>query len=682
MRLTARRLLFALFPCLGFTSSSLLIAQGTNDLTIFGDRLHSDFLNWSWGTYEESQMREIFEGQSAMSFTPKNYSGLYLKKNRDPLLKRDYKSISIAIKISSDKPQSVRIGIGEPNTNRALSSLVIVQPGAWQKLSIPFDSMQFTIGEQFDKIYIQGGAMDSEGVFFVDAVALHKDSRAPGEIVPTPNPTPSPSPTSEPSPSGNSLGRLRPLNKREISLSLQEVLRLNQAPPMENFREQGSKTMTFYNAYSIFNDSSNLRGLERDITSTVASLNLTDFSSKLINCDALAVPMCREVLLKRIATHAWSRPLSDSENKLMKGISDQLAKIEASALDANLRLAVVRLFYDPRFLFRVQLGDGSGNLTLAEKLEAFTYSLWHKPPTLAQINRLKDFPDGSQFEKLAAELSHAPQLGQMLSEFVSQWLMISGLEEALIPSSPQWSRKQARLYMAELQDMIGSVLAGSGSLYALATTPNAQTENYGYGIFGSRAFLTASGKNGQPSMIFRGVRILRYALCQNLPPPPPNLVTVPPQDLDPADPSYDEKLVLQHSSQTACKGCHARIDPMGLALQTYDGLGNNRSHQVDFNALGIKPYASVSLGGQTDVISTNDPGMFAESMGQSSVFARCFARQAMRYVVGRELNKSETDFADSLALSHLRSGAESVDSIPDFFQALLAKSDLFSTQKS
>jgi len=650
--------------------STSSFAQSPTGLIVYGDSLSNSFLNWSWGKFETRQTKDFYLGQAAMSFTPFNYSGLYLQTKQGSLSTKEYSELSLVIKTSSPKPQTVRIGIGEFATDNTLSILIQIPPGEWQKLSIPFSSMQFTIGEGFDKIYIQGGAMNTEGTFYVDEIALLRHQ----ETAPEPSPLPNPS-----------LGKLRPLSKKEISLSLQDVLLLEEAPLLEGFREQNSKNMTFRNSYDVLNDSSNLRGLDRELSAIIERINLPALARALNSCDALTTLLCRELLLQRIATHAWRHPLSESERNALKVIANELSKLESSAIESNLRLAITQIFYDPRFLFRLELGEGRGKPTQAlsllagsEKLTALTYSLSHRPPSYDQIKKLNDSAfDKAQYETLVRDLSHSPQLANVLTEFVSQWLMIYGLEDLLIPSVPSWNKTEARRFLAELDQMIRDVLKQSGSLSALVTTPNNQVENNGFGVFGSRAFLTASGKDGQAFMIYRGVRILRNALCQNLPPPPPLLDTTPPKNLDPADPDYDEKLILQHSSQPSCKGCHVRIDPVGLALQTFDGLGRDRSHQVNFEALGVKPFASVSLGGQKDTISTLDPAKFAESLSQSGVFARCFARQAMRYIVGHELGEKDQAFADQLSLRYLRSSDQSTDSLAEFFQALMLKDDLF-----
>jgi hypothetical protein len=655
-------------------------AQSNDTFPVFRDRLENNFLNWSWGENESSQNREIEEGSAALSFTPTDYSGLYLKKNQQPLTTSDFKSLLFSIKTNSKSSQQIRIGIGEYGSDEALTKIITVNPGSWQRINLAFEDMESSIGNAFDKIYIQGGVPNTRGTFYVDSIYLIRASAAPP--VPTPSPQPDPSPTPDPP---SKMGKLRPLSKNELMFSLQDILALPNAPLLENFREQNSKIQVYRNSYDVLHDSANLRALERDIQAIIAAINLRDLARRLINCDILTAAMCRETFFQRIATHAWRRPLNPTEKSSLRTLLNALSKVGESTIDASLRLTLSSIFFDHRFLYRNELGielDGrtapDNRLATWERLAAITYTLTQRPPTYDQITQLSGYSsDARTWEGLVRTLAHSPGLSLALTDFISQWLMIYDLEYTLIPSAPQWSPTLARSYLDEMQRFVAQVLAEDGSLFSLMTRPNQEAHNFAYGIFGTRAFLTASGKNAQPSMIIRGVRILRNALCQTLPSPPTTIDTRPPSNLDPNDPNYDEKLVLLHSSKPACQGCHIRIDPAGLALQTYDGLGANRARPVDFDALGMSPSFSVSLGGQNEVISVLDPGVFADSMARSTVFSRCFARQALRFVIGRELDLNEIALADDLAAQHLAPSTGEEDSIPNFFEAMLKQDKLF-----
>jgi hypothetical protein len=385
-------------------------------------------------------------------------------------------------------------------------------------------------------------------------------------------------------------------------------------------------------------------------------------------------------LLERLATHAWRRPLEPREREVLSRQSTALSQLQPVIQNEALAHAMSQIFFDPRFLFRVELGAGTDQASYAlaswEKLAAISYDLRHRPPAYAEVMALAEFEkDPQRFARLIDGMVDSPELARMLADMISQWLMYYGLERMDIQGDPTWSQEKARTYLAAAQQFIAETLAQDGTLRALFTRPN--QENDGFGLFSSKAFLTSTSKNGQGSMIMRGVRIIRNALCQPMGVPPGTLEAAAPKDLSPADPNYDIKLTLMHGSRPECAACHRQIDPAGLALHTFNGFGANNNALVDFSALGIPSQVRVGLGGQVDTIATRSAREFAESIAQSSTFARCFSRQALRYVLGRDLREGETRTADQLAEKHLMNQAAAKESLANFFRDIMNSESIY-----
>src|SRR5688572_9687455 len=85
--------------------------------------------------------------------------------------------------------------------------------------------------------------------------------------------------------------------------------------------------------------------------------------------------------------------------------------------------------------------------------------------------------------------------------------------------------------------------------------------------------VTANGTLTSP--VKRGVWVAERLLGVSIPPPPPNI--------DPANPdtraakTLREQLAL-HSGNGSCAACHARFDPYGFALESFDVMGNYRQN--------------------------------------------------------------------------------------------------------
>ena len=78
----------------------------------------------------------------------------------------------------------------------------------------------------------------------------------------------------------------------------------------------------------------------------------------------------------------------------------------------------------------------------------------------------------------------------------------------------------------------------------------------------------------------RGLFILDNILGSPPAPPPPN---IPPLEeagkkVAGRTPTLRESLAL-HRSQASCAACHARMDPLGLALENFNALGRWRDKE-------------------------------------------------------------------------------------------------------
>ena len=87
----------------------------------------------------------------------------------------------------------------------------------------------------------------------------------------------------------------------------------------------------------------------------------------------------------------------------------------------------------------------------------------------------------------------------------------------------------------------------------------------------------------------------------------------------------------QHSSEPQCAGCHAKIDPLGFALENFDLLGRWR----DDYRTGLKVDASGTLFGRhhfEDVVGFKDA-----VLAEKDTFAKAFIGHLLSYALGREL---------------------------------------------
>lgn len=479
---------------------------------------------------------------------------------------------------------------------------------------------------------------------------------------------------------------LRALSRGQISASLRATLQLASVPPLSSYTETASKTPTFRNALDTVPDSGNLRALDREIATLITSKDLRSLSQAVVACDALGSEACRKSFVLKFAETAWRRPLTPDEQGALQSQCDAIRETPNLSSQAGLAALLRSILFDPRFLYLSEVAAGSPTspgqvvqLAPWETLSSLSYGLTLGPPTAAMLSRMAHAASSAdEIARTADELLGSPLFAGALSDFLRQWTLVYGLENQTKTGVPQWGPSLGLAMSASLEAFVAQVLNEGGGVRELVSKPTLD-QNQGFGIYGTAAFLAATSKTAQGSMIVRGVRLYRDALCQNLPSPPPTLDVSPPMALDPTDPAYEEKLALAHGSKIACKGCHSQIDPTGLSLNLLDGLGQPRGRLVDFGALGFAPRISAALSGVTEEIGTESPAALAQSLAASTVYRRCFARNAMRYLVGRPLGEAEVTLADQLADTELTKERSSIQSL---FRAIVTHPAFFSRTSS
>ena len=84
--------------------------------------------------------------------------------------------------------------------------------------------------------------------------------------------------------------------------------------------------------------------------------------------------------------------------------------------------------------------------------------------------------------------------------------------------------------------------------------------------------VTANGTSTSP--VVRGAWIMERLIGQ---PPPPPPASVPAVEPDIRGAKTIRELLAKHTHSTACATCHARFDPVGLALENFDVMGGWRT---------------------------------------------------------------------------------------------------------
>ena len=144
------------------------------------------------------------------------------------------------------------------------------------------------------------------------------------------------------------------------------------------------------------------------------------------------------------------------------------------------------------------------------------------------------------------------------------------------------------------------------------------------GILTHISFLAVHSHPGRSSATLRGKALRELLLCQPVPRPPANVdfsaVENPKANLRTA-----RDRVNAHLENPVCAGCHKITDPMGLALENFDGSGRYRTTER-----GSPIDASGSLDGKAfkDVIG------LGQALHDHPALTSCLVKRAYSYGVG------------------------------------------------
>ena len=160
------------------------------------------------------------------------------------------------------------------------------------------------------------------------------------------------------------------------------------------------------------------------------------------------------------------------------------------------------------------------------------------------------------------------------------------------------------------------------------------------GLLGHASVLTITANGVETSPVTRGVWLLEKLFGTPPSPPPPD---VPPIEPDIRGATTIRQQLEKHRNVQACADCHAKIDPLGYALEAYDPIGHFRSAYPNGAAIDT----TGEYRGQP-ISSPADIGTYL--VDHPDLLAHNLAHRLLTYALGRPLG-----FADQPALRRLQS---------------------------
>jgi hypothetical protein len=163
------------------------------------------------------------------------------------------------------------------------------------------------------------------------------------------------------------------------------------------------------------------------------------------------------------------------------------------------------------------------------------------------------------------------------------------------------------------------------------------------GLLTQGAFLARHSNSASTGLVGRGRFFRETIMCAAVPPPPQMFVFD--QTVITPDMTEREKFEV-HRRNPACATCHALFDPIGIALENYDPIGQ---HRTTDRGKTIDPSGKIPLWREGDVLTfSNYVDMLTQLSARPETYD-CFSSQYFQYATGRKL--AEMDPCDTQAVA-------------------------------
>ncbi len=372
---------------------------------------------------------------------------------------------------------------------------------------------------------------------------------------------------------------------------------------------------------------------------------------------------CAKQVLSTLVRRAYRRPSTDADIAALMPFYERGRK--EKNFDLGIQTALERLLVSPQFLYRIERDPpgatpGSthavSDLELASRLSFF---LWGSIPDDELLNtavagKLKQ-PD--VLEQQVRRMLADARSESMVTNFASQWLYLHDVDVKapdlfLFRDFDEGLRQS---FERETELFLDSVLRENRSVKELLTAnytflnerlakhygiPNIRGSQFRRvtlpegsprgGLLGQGSVLLLTSYSTRTSPVLRGKYVLENLLASPPPPPPPNVPSLKTEGATSGETLSLREAMVQHRANPACASCHARMDPIGFAMENFDAVGQWRSEDA---------------GKPIDVKSTLTDGSVVDGMAgvkklilsDPDRFAGAVTEKLLMYAIGRNV---------------------------------------------
>jgi uncharacterized protein DUF1592/uncharacterized protein DUF1588/uncharacterized protein DUF1585/uncharacterized protein DUF1587/uncharacterized protein DUF1595 len=372
---------------------------------------------------------------------------------------------------------------------------------------------------------------------------------------------------------------------------------------------------------------------------------------------------CAKKILIPLAQRAYRRPATDEEiRSLLNFYKEGRSRGD---FEAGIEMALRRILVSLPFLVRIELDPPNvapdtafriSDLELASRLSFFLWSSIPDEPLLALAERGK-LKDPAVLDQQVRRMLADKRSKALVDNFAGEWLQVRNLKLANPDADafPYFDENLREAMERETELFFESMLREDHSVLDLLNAdytfvnerlaqfygiPNVHGSRFQRvkvnneerrGLLGQASILTVTSYAYRTSPTLRGKWVLENILGAPPPPPPPNVPSLKDRGEDGKALSVRGQME-QHRADPACAVCHARMDPLGFALENFDALGKWRTtisaSNTPIDASGALP----------DGTKFNGPAELRTILlSHPEQFATAVTEKLLTYALGREV---------------------------------------------
>tara|TARA_R110002124_G_scaffold68091_8_gene184655 strand:+ start:9495 stop:11120 length:1626 start_codon:yes stop_codon:yes gene_type:complete len=406
--------------------------------------------------------------------------------------------------------------------------------------------------------------------------------------------------------------------------------------------------------------------------------------SQFLHCEPAAAnphfDECTQSFLAHYGERLFRRPLTADELASRADVVTQVVNQGGDVYD-GLQYALASLLVSPEFLFRIEAVEpdpeypGEQRMTGASKAARLSYFLWNTTPDaeLLVAAQRGELHDAAGLRRQVARLLESPRLQAGMRSLFADMLRFDTFRELSkdVELYPVFTSAVAQAMQEQtLQMLIQHLLVENGDyrelftresmpmdrslgmVYAVPVASPDGWESYRFaeasargGLLSQASLLSLHAHAGSSSPTLRGLFVRETFLCQSVPPPPAD-VDFTLEDGFTKEATARERL-QRHRSEPVCAGCHHLMDPIGLTLEQFDGVGMFRTRENG---------AVIDASGELDGRQFSGAKGLGQALSEHPRVPECLVNTVYRFAGGPENTASQRELLQSLNTQFAASG--------------------------